>query len=168
MRSWMWFRDKTQPKYWKEQTRKSTCCKSGLCCCAQNCLWFPPERGGMLRRVLWPCCCTCWRRCTYFSRWSGAISVLPRNWPIHDGGHHWQYENQSTHTSPVHIHLWLLLVPRVVETMCYISCEISKIVSSTLSQPNIVDKCSVDSKMQRTAYQCCEHQDLIVPRRQDY
>lgn len=68
----------------KTQTRKSTCCKSGFCCC-ENCLWLAPARGGMLRRVLWPCCCTCWSLCRNFSLWSGAISVLPRNCPWKEG-----------------------------------------------------------------------------------
>lgn len=43
---------------------------------------------------------------------------------------------------PVQIHRWQLLAPRDAETMCYISCDISKIASSTLWQPNTVGMCS--------------------------
>ena len=59
--------------------KKYTCCKRGFCCWAENCLWFPPAREGIPRRLLGPPCCTCWSFCKYFSLWSGVISVLPRS-----------------------------------------------------------------------------------------
>ena len=74
-------RKKTTKKRGIVNTARITCCKSGFCCCAENCFGFPPPRGAMPRILLGPCCCTCCNRCKNFSLWSGAISVLPRNCP---------------------------------------------------------------------------------------